>query len=343
MEWTEAKENEEQPEWYNFYPCKRYEGTRVGWVYKTGQAGLGYYVDGAPEPKPLDLNGLLWPTAGLSPVELKLDELITVKATVGNPVQATTEDEPMKKTKGARKHGKQATRGKKGIDVVQAYVDSSMVNGSDKSHRAKGWWAFDTANPNALNGATEYLATTGADFVAAQETKVEEADVKEKEQAIKGKGWRAAISPCIRGSGGGKSSGVAVACRNHVGMAESFDDAELPAVLKGRFSVKHIGAVCKGGIHFASGYLWCSIGLKHAKNQDYLQAVAGVLRTLRGPWIFAADFQNTPEELEATGWLKLVGGKIVAPTVPTCGKRVIVFFVVSQDLPEAIMGIKAVG
>ena len=229
------------------------------------------------------------------------------------------------------------------IDVMQAYVYSSMVNAAANSHRTKGWWAFDTANPNALNGATEYLATTGADFVAAQETKVEEADVKEKEQAIKGKGWRAAISPCIRGSGGGKSSGVAVACRNHLGMAESFDDAEFPAVLKGRFSVKHIWAVCKGGIHFASGYLWCSIGLKHGKNQDYLQAVAGVLRTLRGPWIFAADFQNTPEELEATGWLKLVGGKIVAPTVPTCGKRVIDFFFVSQDLPEAIMGIKTVG
>jgi len=132
-------------------------------------------------------------------------------------------------------------------------------------------------------------------------------------------------------------------CRNHVGMGDSFDEEELPALLKGRFSVKHIGAVCKGGIHFASGYLWCSVGLKHTSNQDYLQAVAGVLKTLRGPWIFAADFQNTPEELEASGWLKLVGGKIVAPAVPTCGKRIIDFFVVSLDLAEAVMGVKTVG
>ena len=42
-----------------------------------------------------------------------------------------------------------------------------------------------------------------------------------------------------------------------------------------------------------------------------------------------------PEELEATGWLKLIGGKIVASGKPTCGDRELDFFVVSETLEHA--------
>ena len=118
-------------------------------------------------------------------------------------------------------------------------------------------------------------------------------------------------------------------------MAESFADEELPDELRGRFTVKHIGAVCKGGLHVASAYLYSWLGVKHKLNLDLLQAIAGVLSTLKGPWVLAADFQCTPAQLEATGWLKLVKGKVVAPRVSTCMGRVIDYFVVAEDLGGA--------
>ena len=32
---------------------------------------------------------------------------------------------------------------------VEQMADASMVKLNDASHRDKGWWAIDTANPNA--------------------------------------------------------------------------------------------------------------------------------------------------------------------------------------------------
>ena len=43
-------------------------------------------------------------------------------------------------------------------------------------HREFGMWAIDTINPNAWEGAFEYVADSRADFVAVQEVRVEEKD-----------------------------------------------------------------------------------------------------------------------------------------------------------------------
>ena len=91
----------------------------------------------------------------------------------------------------------------------------------------------------------------------------------------------------------------------------------------------------QGGIHIASAYLHSSIGIKHKVNLDCLQAIAGVLSTLKGPWVMVADFQRTPAQLEATGWLRLAKGKVVAPMMATCLGRTIDFFVVSEDFGGA--------
>ena len=333
---------EDEPR-HDFYPADEYNGQMDGWVYKLGQAGMGYYLDGVVEAPALELHKLIWPTDGLVPVELNLDRMLDIKARVGDPATATTEDEKVRK-RTAQKQRKKKARDKQGIDLVSQYVDGLMVDAADVSHREKGWWAFDTVNPNAMGGAETYLEQSSADFVASQETRVDDdKEIKEKEQSLEGRGWTTSIQKCNKGDGGGKSSGTAVSCRNHIGMAESIADGDLPAALAGRFRVRHIGAMCKGGFHFASGYLRCTVGLKHVSNLDYLQAVAGVLKSLRGPWVFAADFQNTPEQLRESGWLELVGGKIVAPTLPTCHKRTIDYFVVSKDLAGAVMGVLPVG
>ena len=71
---------------------------------------------------------------------------------------------------------------------------------------------------------------------------------------------------------------------------------------------------------------------------DWLQQATLVLKTLKGPWILAADFNATAEDLKETGWLKLIGGVIFAPEESTCNKRTIDFFVVSHDLAGAVVG-----
>ena len=134
-----------------------------------------------------------------------------------------------------------------------------------------------------------------------------------------------AMSGCGFGEGGGESSGVAVGCRKHIGLSESCSDDFLPKELKTRYTVKHVRAIGRGGFHCCSGYLHTAVGIHHKLNLDWLQAAAGVLSTLKGPWVLAADFNCTPQQLEETGWLKLVKGMIVAPHHPTCKNRVIDF------------------
>ena len=66
-----------------FEACKGYKyriggpgKCRAGWVLKTGNLGLGYYKDGVAEQRTLQLHDLLWPTAGLTPIELCLEEVV---------------------------------------------------------------------------------------------------------------------------------------------------------------------------------------------------------------------------------------------------------------------------
>ena len=96
--------------------------------------------------------------------------------------------------------------------------------------------------------------------------------------------------------------------RNHVGMGVACTEIDLPKELRGRFLVMQLGAVCKHGVHFISGYLHSGMtgGIKHRRNLDWLQAAAGVLRTLRGPWIMACDWNSTAEQLKRD-WLASIG------------------------------------
>ena len=324
-----------------FEASATYTGCRVGWIFKTGGLGTGYYRDGVPEARVIDLHRILWPTANLEPVQLRLDEMIVHKKVLGDPIKATTEDDPEdmeKKVKRTRKQKREASRAAKAKGAMEILLEDVAVNLNDKSHRDKGWWALDSGNPNAWKGATEILASSSADAMAVQETRVESSSICDAENTARNLGWNMAVGRCDYGEGGGASSGVAVGCRKHIGLSESCSEDMLPVELKARFMVKHVGAVCKGGFHFASGYLHTRVGIQHAANLDWLQAAAGVLSTLKGPWVLAADFNCTPQQLEDTGWLAMVGGKIVAPQLETCFHRVIDFFVVSNNMAEMVVG-----
>ena len=71
--------------------------------------------------------------------------------------------------------------------------------------------------------------------------------------------------------------------------------------------------------------------------------MAAVIRRWGKQWVIGGDFNCTPEEVKATGWLKLVGGVIVQPHGPTCNDRTIDFFVVSNEMAHAVVGAWVVG
>ena len=69
-----------------------------------------------------------------------------------------------------------------------------------------------------------------------------------------------------------------------------------------------------------SAYLHHSEGCSK-RNLDVLQETARLLKSLVGPWIMAGDFNMSPEELQASGFLDLLKGVIKTSGVATCGDK----------------------
>ena len=109
-----------------------------------------------------------------------------------------------------------------------SWVDDGSLSLLSKQHWFEGLWAFDTCNPNAWLGAKKYLERTQADFVAIQEAKRPTSECADIEQAARNSGWKTAIGPCTITGADGKSAGVAICGRTHVGMKNSICNETWP-------------------------------------------------------------------------------------------------------------------
>ena len=72
-------------------------------------------------------------------------------------------------------------------------------------------------------------------------------------------------------------------------------------------------------------------------NMHLLEQAAVCLKSIKGPWIAAGDWNLEPEMLEAAGWLNMVGGVVHAPTQPTCHGHVYDYFVVHKAISPAVV------
>ena len=125
------------------------------------------------------------------------------------------------------------------------------------------------------------LERTQADFVAIQKAKTPKSECADTEQAARNSVWKAAIGPCTITGADGKSAGVAICGRTHVGMKNSISNEAWPKLLNERFMLKHPIGSC---------YLTsCSAGVKDKRNLDTLQLMAEVLNRLKGPWAVGGD------------------------------------------------------
>ena len=312
--------------WPEFAKAKKFAGAWLGMVFKRGPQGMGYYRD-VPKTA-ISLVQMLPAVADASPIVLQLDQVIPER----KAKHPTRSEEPDTCPRRKRTSTGRKSKGE-GLDLEWP-CDASLTAAST-FHVALGQWAFETVNGSCWNTAANYLTQTAADFVAVQETTVLADNVPDTEQAARNKGWKAALTPCNLTKAEGKSAGTAVCCRTHIGARKSFDDDCCSKWVRARFQMKHLGAVCKGGVHFGSCYLQCNWEHNRAFNLDLLQCIAAVIGTLRGPWILGGDWQCPPDELRSTGWLKTVKGVIYAPEAPTCGDRVLDYYVVSEELAQA--------
>ena len=329
-----------------FIAATEFAGARVGYVFKMSSLGLGYYIDYGDDNFVAadEFKKEVWPSylhqvgrwswsvdgtcRGTESMAwtLSLWDLLFADNLKRNVGQKRTH---RKRPKRPRKSG----RSGHGID----FQVPEFVSAEDDVHSHQGLWAVDTVNPNCAKGVQKYLGKSMADFVMVQELKAHGlAACQAEERAARREGWGLVTESAVLTDKGGVSAGVGVAARLHFGMTKHTIDLDA-SCCKGRIAATHVGAVCRGGIHVLSAYLWCSEGLT-PRNLDLLQSIAQVIAKLFGPWCLAADWNLNPEALRASGWLDLVQGCIVVPGGPTCGKETYDYFVVSKGLRPAVLG-----
>jgi len=208
----------------------------------------------------------------------------------------------------------------------------------------QGFGPIDTINPNAWSGARKYFEITAADIVIAQEAKVREEAIEQVEQSAKLLKWNCSLKACLVTEKEGESAGVAICCRSHVGMTAGPANCDkVQAAHPGRIHVRKVGAISRRGIHVISLYCYDKYPIDGKMNLDLLHHLAAIIRRLVGPWILASDFNCTPAQLIATGFLKLVDGQLHAPEAPTCNGKVYDFFIVARKLSHAVYGVHTIG
>ena len=309
----------------SFSAASKFAGPRPDMVFKLGDQGLGYYKDSPSVLEHPLTGGIALPSRWAVP--LSLEALLVLPRRPRRQPRAV-----------ARK--RRPRRGRRAPGAAVIIPEGEAVAG-DASFRRTGLWAFDTLNSNVASTAQAYLERTAADACLFQELRLRPSGCEQAERtAARGK-WSLSIEPAVDTEAGSTSAGVGVAVRSHFGLALPRQAVEDDA-MRSRVQVRWMGAVCRGGLHLVSVYLWHTEGLSQ-RNLDLLQCLAGVLRQLRGPWIVGGDFNLTPDMLRTSGWLFLVNGVLHSPGVATCKGRQIDFFVTSAALAPAVAAVLVVG
>ena len=194
-----------------------------------------------------------------------------------------------------------------------------------------------SANVAAWSGAQQCLAALAlarsAMVVSAQEAKAAtDQEVAAVHAWCKMSGWRAIVAPAVVVPCGRRSAGVAMFVRAGIAMAAP-KPAPWGGVLEASCCVAaHVDVGIRGGLFVVSTYFFTGEGLSE-RNMALAARVAGWLHTQARTFVWAADWQNTPEAIGSCGFVQQLRASIMAPAVDgrgtrSNGSRVIDFFVV---------------
>ena len=105
---------------------------------------------------------------------------------------------------------------------------------------------------------------------------------------------------------------------------------------KGRVLALHHSGIAPGGALILSVYMHTGTDLTQ-ENWQILSTIDPWLTSQGLLFVISGDFQVEPKQLEDSGWVRAVGGSVVAPQLATVtpSHRVIDFFVLSRDLAGA--------
>ena len=199
---------------------------------------------------------------------------------------------------------------------------------------------MDTGNGNSWKTFRSALAQrSAADILLGQETKLFTAGgLKTATGDARNDGWNPVFTAAHPTSGTMGSAGNAVLAKKGTGIRPVLRSGISDAT-EHRLTLAWVDAVLRGGIYCLSVYLRHSEGMSEA-NQAILDDAAIALRSLRGPWIAAGDWNITPQVLADSRWLEVVGGVICATELPTCHDSVYDYFVVHRSLAKAVVGVQ---
>ena len=324
----------------NFTAAQSFCGSVDGYKYATGELGTGYYDDPKPPPPTQICLAEIRPTAPIFDM------------TVGGAQWSKRRTNP----NGTRHRGGRPLAWKQSVafggGTTEDYEKASRVAipmGAQATHveiddqwpQKAGLWSIDSSNANSWESARTVMAKSSADIELLQELKVHDPQtLMSAVSAAKHEGWKLRPTLAHKTAADLGTGGVAVACRKHIGI---IDNTELlvPEGLRHRICVSHIGAICKGGIHFISLWLRHTEGLSE-ENLMILYAVAKILTKIKGVWIIGGDWNITPAVLTASKWLHVVGGYLAAPQANTCHGSTYDFFVTHQDLKHDVVSVARV-
>ncbi len=209
----------------------------------------------------------------------------------------------------------------------------------------------DTANSTGWAPLQRYLLKTDAHVVLGQEHHLRGEGVAAASQWSRKRGWKSLWVEAEPGDGGGTRGGVAIFARDHLGLARPpWGDEQ---VIPGRAAAAVLEAPGHRPLLIFSVYLRDGEGMS-AANRAIMAAVGTCVqrmghgsedyesRASAMPFMIGADFNNTPEDVVATGFLEEVGAQIFAPPTRrgTCrtasSGRTIDFFVLDEGISRAV-------
>ncbi len=253
-------------------------------------------------------------------------------------------------------------RRKKAVEFVppeEARVEPPAPRRKSWGRRAKAGTdgkrrhVLETLSGTAWSSAAEYLQDRGTEVDAflIQETHLPPARAKSEEDWCKARRLKGTLSAATPSGEGGWQGGVGVVVRDAYGMA-GFPSLGRTEIAAGRVILVHLSALVRGGYALATVYLWTAEGLS-ARNLSIMDELGAALSELSAPFVIGGDWNLAPEVLEASGWVRRLRARVVAPAgntfIPTAaasegaprGSK-LDYFVISEALMPYVEEVPAI-
>ena len=201
----------------------------------------------------------------------------------------------------------------------------------------------ESVNATAWSSFKLYLHKTEANVLFVQELWLLDHELGEASQWVLRQGWHMIASPSLPGVGKGKSAGVAILVRNHIGLRQPDDG--VTCIVPGRLVAAVADFPGLDPVQLYCVYLHDCVGLDvnnttvlrqlgvHAQEQDHMVMVGG-------------DFNMEPTVMMDADFAWQIGASIVCPTLPTCtstgGDKVYDYFIMSEALIRRIAEVQVV-